>query len=146
MATTSINNSDRSVGYDKLIGEFRLLPITSDAMLDAAIARLDGLLARTDLDESAAGYIDVLAKLIEDYEDRRFGWPAIANDGELLRCLLEFKDISQADLARDVDMPRSTISEILAGKRALNRDHIRRLADYFHVSPAVFFNETAERE
>jgi HTH-type transcriptional regulator / antitoxin HigA len=32
----------------------------------------------------------------------------------------------------------STISEVLCGKRTLNRDHIGRLARYFHVSPDTF--------
>ena len=32
----------------------------------------------------------------------------------------------------------STISEVLSGKRKLNRTQIGKLARYFHVSPAVF--------
>lgn len=142
MTVNIANNSDRRVGYDDLIAKFKLLPITSNGMLDEAIACLDALLARTDLDESAMGYVDVLAKLIEDYEDRRFGWPEKSDDGELLRHLIEFKDVSQADVARETDISRSTISEIISGKRRLNREHIDRLAKYFHVNPSIFFGET----
>jgi HTH-type transcriptional regulator/antitoxin HigA len=34
----------------------------------------------------------------------------------------------------------STISEILAGKRGLNRKHIEALARYFHIEPSVFIS------
>jgi HTH-type transcriptional regulator/antitoxin HigA len=35
-------------------------------------------------------------------------------------------------------MAPSTVSEVLAGKRRLNRAQIGRLALYFHVDPGVF--------
>jgi HTH-type transcriptional regulator/antitoxin HigA len=34
---------------------------------------------------------------------------------------------------------RSIVSEVLSGKRDLNKDHIERLSARFHVSPEVFF-------
>ena len=52
--------------------------------------------------------------------------------------LLDAKDFTRAKLAADVDIPGSTISEILAGKRRLTRKHIGSLAKYFGVSPNVF--------
>jgi HTH-type transcriptional regulator/antitoxin HigA len=33
----------------------------------------------------------------------------------------------------------SIVSEILGGKRELNKDHIKRLSARFHVSPELFF-------
>jgi antitoxin component HigA of HigAB toxin-antitoxin module len=33
----------------------------------------------------------------------------------------------------------SVVSEILRGKRELNKGHIQRLSKHFGVSPAVFF-------
>ena len=56
---------------------------------------------------------------------------------ELLRYLMEEHNHKQSDLA-DV-APRSVISEILHGKRELNKNHIARLAKKYNVSPALFF-------
>jgi antitoxin component HigA of HigAB toxin-antitoxin module len=56
---------------------------------------------------------------------------------ELLRYLMEEHGHKQSDLA-DV-APRSVISEILHGKRELNKNHITRLASKYNVSPALFF-------
>jgi len=31
------------------------------------------------------------------------------------------------------------VSEVLSGKRELNKDYIKRLSERFHVSPEIFF-------
>ena len=46
--------------------------------------------------------------------------------------------LRQKDLA-DVFGTPSIVSEVLNGKRELNKDHIKRLAARFNVSPEVFF-------
>jgi HTH-type transcriptional regulator/antitoxin HigA len=33
----------------------------------------------------------------------------------------------------------SIVSEVLNGKRKLNKDHIKRLSRRFHISPELFF-------
>ena len=40
---------------------------------------------------------------------------------------------------RGVFRTRSIVSEVLSGKLKLNRQHIQRLSQRFHVSPDVFF-------
>jgi HTH-type transcriptional regulator/antitoxin HigA len=51
---------------------------------------------------------------------------------------MEQHDLLQKDLA-DVFGTRSIVSEVLSGKRDLNKDHIERLSARFHVSPELFF-------
>jgi HTH-type transcriptional regulator/antitoxin HigA len=46
--------------------------------------------------------------------------------------------LKQKDLA-DVFGTPSIFSEVLRGKRELNKVHIRRLSERFHVSPELFF-------
>lgn len=60
-----------------------------------------------------------------------------ATGAELLKYLMEEHNHKQIDLA-DV-APRSVISEILHGKRELNKKHITKLALKYNVSPALFF-------
>ena len=49
----------------------------------------------------------------------------------------EAKGVKQAQLSRDTAIPKSTISEILAGKKPFSRAMIRKLADYFNVDASV---------
>jgi HTH-type transcriptional regulator/antitoxin HigA len=51
---------------------------------------------------------------------------------------MEQHNLLQKDLADIFDAP-SIVSEVMNGRRELNKDHIRRLAARFHVSPELFF-------
>ena len=50
---------------------------------------------------------------------------------------MDAKGVSQIQLSRDTELPKSTISEVLAGKKPFSRQMIRKLADYFHVDVGV---------
>lgn len=57
-----------------------------------------------------------------------------SHPGEYLRArFLEPLGLSAAKLARGCQMPRSRVSEILAGKRALTADTAKRLAAFFRM-------------
>jgi HTH-type transcriptional regulator/antitoxin HigA len=55
----------------------------------------------------------------------------------LIAFLMEQRDLRQADLL-PVFGSRSVASDVLAGKREPSKAHIRKLADFFHVSPELF--------
>ena len=59
-------------------------------------------------------------------------------DAELLRHLIDAKGVSQTEVAEGTGIADSTISEVLRGKRFLNRVHIAKLSRYFKVSADVF--------
>ena len=60
------------------------------------------------------------------------------SDADMLRSLIESRRESQSEVAKATRIAESTISEVLSGKRKLNRTQIGKLARYFHVSPGVF--------
>jgi HTH-type transcriptional regulator/antitoxin HigA len=80
---------------------------------------------------------ELLTLLIEDFEERRYQLPR-ANPLEVLRFLMDQHGLKQKDLI-DVFGTPSIVSEVLSGKRELNKDHIKRLSERFHVSPELFF-------
>jgi HTH-type transcriptional regulator/antitoxin HigA len=116
-----------------------LRPIRSEAELDRAIAMIDALLDQAERNVDEEDYLDVLSDLVERYEDEHDPMPP-ASGSEMLRFLIESKGTTQARVAAETRIAESTISEVLAGKRALNRKHIEALARHFHVSPAVFLS------
>jgi HTH-type transcriptional regulator / antitoxin HigA len=81
-------------------------------------------------------YLDALSDLVAAYEDEHYAIEP-ASDAEMLRHLMEAKVVTQAQLSRDTTIPKSTISEILAGKKHLSRQLIRKFADYFRVDASV---------
>jgi HTH-type transcriptional regulator/antitoxin HigA len=122
--------------YVELVMAFPLASINSDEQLQEAQKVMDRLLARGELDEGADMYLDALSDLVAAYEDGQYAI-APASDADMLRHLMEAKGATQAQLSRDTAIPKSTISEILAGKKPFSRRAIRKLADYFGVDASV---------
>ena len=129
--------------YFELIQQFPLRPIRSDAELDEAIAILDILLDQLDQSpwsKDEKDYVDILSDLIERYESEHIKIER-PSAPEMLQFLIEAKGVTQAQVAKDCRIAESTISELLARTRKLNRNHIAKLSAYFHVEPGVFFDD-----
>ena len=81
-------------------------------------------------------YLDALSDLVASYEDEHH-IIGPASDADMLRHLMEAKGVSQADLSRESGISRSTVSEVLAGKKPFSRQLIRKLASYFQVDASL---------
>jgi HTH-type transcriptional regulator / antitoxin HigA len=123
--------------YLDLVRQFPLRPLRTDADLDAAIAVVDSLIDQNQLSPPEQDYLDVLSDLVEAYEAEAVPMRRVA-DAEMLRFLIENRRVTQAELSKQAGIAESTISEVLSGKRKLNRVQIGKLAHYFHVEPGVF--------
>jgi HTH-type transcriptional regulator / antitoxin HigA len=123
--------------YLEWICEFPLRPIRSDKELRGALAVIDRLLDQERLVNEERDYLDVLSGLVGRYEKERHPMPP-ASDAEMLQHLIEAKNVAQVQVARATGISESTISAVLAGNRRLNRDHIEKLARYFHVGSQAF--------
>jgi HTH-type transcriptional regulator/antitoxin HigA len=129
--------------YFELVEELPLRVIRNDKDLKRAHKMLNRLLDAGKLTREEQDYFDVLAQLIETYEDEHVEIPDVS-DVEMLSFLIEQKGVKQKDVAAGTAIPISTISELLSGKRRFNKAHIEKLAGYFNVSPAVFIKTKRE--
>ena len=126
--------------YLDLVRQFPLRPLRTDADLDAAVAVIDTLIDRPELMAPEQDYLDVLSDLVEAYEAETVPMRPVG-DADLLRFLIEKRSVTQAETAAGAGIAESTISEVLARKRKLNRTQIAKLARYFHVEPSAFLSE-----
>ena len=122
--------------YLKLVTAFPLASIKSDVQLREAQRVMEQLLARRDLNGGEEMYLEALSDLVASYEDEHHAIEP-ASDADMLRHLMEAKEITQAQLSRDTAVPKSTISEILNGKKRFSRQMIRKFADYFGVDSSI---------
>lgn len=90
-----------------------------------------------DLAPEERDLADLLTLLIEDFEEKHYQLPKAA-PLEVVSFLMDQHGLKQKDLV-DVFGTPSIVSEILSGKRDLNKDHIARMSARFHVSPELFF-------
>jgi HTH-type transcriptional regulator / antitoxin HigA len=122
--------------YLECVFDFPLTAISSDEHLEAAQRVMDRMLAGGKLDRGRQAYLDALSDLVASYEDEHFPIEP-ASDADMLRHLLDAKGISQADLHRETGVSKSSISEVLSGRKTLSRQMIRRFAEYFGVDVSV---------
>lgn len=122
--------------YLELILAFPLASINSEEQLSAAQAVMDRILARGKLRAGEILYLDALSDLVASYEDRHHAMPP-ASDADMLRHLMEAKGIAQAELSRETGISRSSVSEVLAGKKPLSRKMIRKLTLFFEIDTSV---------
>ena len=127
--------------YMELVSEFPLKPVRNDKELDRATAMLNQLLDIEHLNRDERDYLEVLGALIEEYEDEHHPIEDVS-EPVMLAHLIESKGVTQRAVAAGTGIKESSISDLLAGRRRFNRNHIEKLAAYFHVSPATFFPES----
>jgi HTH-type transcriptional regulator / antitoxin HigA len=134
-ATYRLKGKNRD-SYLELVQAFPLASIKSESHLDEAARVMDRLLAKGRLDHGEETYLDALSDLVAAYEDAHHAIEP-ASDADMLRHLMEAKNVTQAQLHRHTQIAKSAISEVLSGKKPLSRQMIRKLADYFKVDVSV---------
>jgi HTH-type transcriptional regulator/antitoxin HigA len=122
--------------YLELVQAFPLVTIRSEEYFKEAQKVMDQLLANGDLDEGEEMYLDALSDLAATYEDKHCAIEP-ASDADMLRHLMEARGVTQAQLSQETLLPKSTVSQVLAGKRPFSRPMIRKLAEFFGVDVTV---------
>jgi len=123
MSATIANQVTHVIRSDKELGEY-----TEDLLMLSAKAHP----TRVEQD-----LIELLTVLIEHYEAEHHPIPD-ASPIEVLQYLMEQNGLRQRDLVPELGS-EANVSLILSGKRSLTKEHIAKLSDRFHVSPASFF-------
>jgi HTH-type transcriptional regulator/antitoxin HigA len=138
MATKTKGRRKRKIAdsYFSLILDFPLVSIKSQYQLEAAQVVIDRLVTKGTLDDGEELYLDALSDLVGAYEDVHYSI-APASDADMLRHLMDAKNVTQAELHRQTGLPKSTISEVLARKKPFSKGMIRTLADFFKVDTSV---------
>jgi len=122
--------------YLECVLKFPLASIKSDEHLEESQQVMDRLLAQRRLDHGEETYLDALSDLVASYEDEHHAIEP-ASDADMLRHLMEAKGVTQVQLHRDTGIAKSTISEVLGGKKSFSRKMTRKLADYFNLDVSV---------
>tara|TARA_R110000850_G_scaffold20172_4_gene60195 strand:- start:520 stop:1746 length:1227 start_codon:yes stop_codon:yes gene_type:complete len=120
------------------MSDHRIRPIHSEQGYAYALARVEALMdiERSDVEDDE---LDVLATLVEVYEDRHF--PMDAPDPiEAIKFRMQQLDMNQSDLA-PIFGSRAKASEVLSGKRDLTLKMIRALHDHLGIPADVLIRD-----
>ena len=132
MGTTTLNPAK----YGRLCAAVVPKVIESDEEFDRLVEVMESLDRKPSLTLEESVLRNLLEKLIKDYDDLHYSLPEVPPHKMIVH-LMEWRHLRQADLL-PIFGSRSVTSEVLAGKREPSKAHIRKLADFFHVSADLF--------
>src|SRR4051812_46302292 len=118
--------------YLEFLREAQPQIIDDERSHERALRTVDKLMKKRRLTVPERKLLELLAKLVDDYEETIYPPPDVS-PADMLAHFIEAKETSQAELSRQTGVSRSTISEALKGKRSISVENAFRLAEYFHV-------------
>ncbi len=109
----------------------------SDKDYQLLVKTLDNLIDEIGDNENheLSPVMETIGKLIENYEEQNF----VTNESsaiDTLKYLMKEHNLKQSDL-KEIGS-QGVVSKILAGKRILNIEQIKKVSKKFHASPLVF--------
>lgn len=110
---------------------------------DSEYARLEAVFVellekgRDNRDPAEDRMFDLLANLLEDYENRTQAPTRKSSPAENLKFIMDQANLLQKDLA-DIFGSQGKVSEVLSGKRGISVRAAKSLGERFKVSPALF--------
>ncbi len=123
--------------YKRLLSQTMPVVIETEEENERMLATVEKLMDKGEnLSPEEEKLLKLLAKLIEDFEERYYN-PPDASPLEVLQHLMEARDVKQSQLW-ELFGSKGIASEVLSGKRGISKAHARALADYFHVSAELF--------
>jgi HTH-type transcriptional regulator/antitoxin HigA len=127
--------------YLKLICEYPLRPLRSDAEYKAATAVMERLAIRGEdaLDEGERDYLDGLDQFISSYDQKALASrPRRGTPRRRLQGLMEDTATTPRDLEKILHCGHSLVSLLLNGNRQLSKDNVLALAKHFKLSADYF--------
>lgn len=125
--------------YLELITKFSPRKISSEKELEATQKVIDSLLDQEKLTIDERDYLHLLGLLVSEYEEENYPISDIYGV-ELLKVLMEERNLTVKDLSFIFDSEKNLI-KVLNNQISLTLDQIQKLAQFFHISPAIFLQE-----
>ena len=124
--------------YGRLLAKSLPGVIRSDSEHDRLAELLMKLALSDEKTAEEVRLIELLERLVDDYDERRMkGRLAALEPLELFIHLMEEGGLKQVDLV-DCFGSQSVVSAVMAGKRRIGAEHARRLARRFGLPLAMF--------
>lgn len=122
--------------YARLVAASLPIPPRTEEDNERLTGLLSGLDEREDLTAEEEALAELLAIVVEDFEDRHYALPAVA-PYQALRALMEDRGLRHKDVWPVVGNKGLT-TEILNGRRKISAEVAKRLAAHLRVPVELF--------
>ncbi len=145
--TATVRTRKRIVGvrlneakYGRLLVEALPVVIASEAEYERVVSLMNKLavIPESRITPEQSRLLDLLTLLVEKYDDEHYQIPDAAPH-EVIQFLMQDRGLRNKDLEPALGSSGVT-SEVITGKRKPSKTQIKKLAEFFQVSPDLFIS------
>ena len=125
--------------YSELLSKYQPRIIQTEAENEEFLEVVEELLARQNLSPEENTILDLLVKLIEDFEDKHYQLNKSTPRSRMLH-LMEAQDIKKEGLV-NVFGSLEIVDKVIIGDLEITPQQAQELGDLFHVDASLFLNE-----
>ncbi|WP_413171045.1 helix-turn-helix domain-containing protein [Anabaena azotica] len=124
--------------YSKLLSQSQPRVIKTEEENDRLLAVVEELISRSDLTPEEDALLELLVRLIEDFENQHYQLNVSTPRSRILH-LLEARDLATDDLV-PIFGASELVSQVINGEVGVKREQAEMLGKFFHVDASLFFD------
>ncbi|MGF1986646.1 MAG: helix-turn-helix domain-containing protein [Nostoc sp. ZfuVER08] len=125
--------------YSQLLSQYQPRIIKTEEENEKFLETVEALLSRSDLTPEEDALLELLVKLIEDFEDKYYQLNASTPRSRLLH-LMEARSLEQADLVEIIGSSE-IVAKVINGELEITKEQAEALGKFFHVDTSLFILE-----
>ncbi|MDZ8238993.1 MAG: transcriptional regulator [Nostoc sp. ChiQUE01a] len=125
--------------YSQLLSQYQPRIIKTEEENEKFLETVEALLSRSDLTPEEDTLLELLVKLIEDFEDKHYQLNVSTPRSRLLH-LMEARSLEQADLV-EILGSSEIVANVINGELEITKEQAEALGKFFHVDVSLFILE-----
>ena len=111
------------------------MKINTNSQYHTALAKIESFIEKgfKNLTKGETEELQKLSVEVEEYEMQKYPMPLRAGIKEILEHYMFEKKMNKSQLARKIEIPNSTLSEIMSGKKKINLAIARKLHQKLNI-------------
>lgn len=122
--------------YSHLLSQHQPRIIKTEEENEKFLETVEELLSRSHLTPEEDALLELLVKLIEDFEDKHYQLN-VSTPHSRLKHLMEAKSLEQADLVK-IFGSSEMFTKIINGELKMTKEQAEALGNFFHVDASLF--------
>ncbi len=125
--------------YSQLLSQYQPRIIKTEEENEKFLETVEALLSRSDLTPEEDALLELLVKLIEDFEDKHYQLN-VSNPRSRLLHLMEARSLEQSDLVEIIGSSE-IVAKVINGELEITKEQAEALGKFFHVDASLFILE-----
>ena len=122
--------------YSNLLSKYQPRIIKTEEENEIFLEIVEELISRTNLNPEEDALLELLVKLIEDFEDKHYQINASTPQSRLLH-LMDARSLEAADLVEFLGSSEAVV-DVICDRLEITKQQAEALEKFFHVDPGLF--------